>query len=409
MVTSNTPLLIVGTESDNPFAIDVALACGQVTDIADLISLKTFANSEFCPRFIEGDVEDVSAIGQQLAGATVAIVSTMSSVLSRNELALRSLLVARAAKDNGADRVLLVEPDLFFSAQDRGPRPEHGQVEFERDQHDFKKFNGQPFSSRLYAQMLALAGVDGVLTVHNHSASVQRLFSATMPWFFRNLIPTEVYADYIVHSDVTPGLRAGDGLLVCAPDKGARGFVDGIYGALAAEHQVGQLYIAKQRLGERNVTSFIDPASPCSLADVKGKDVVVLDDMVRTGTTIMQCCRLLKEAGAARVVFFVTHFYPSQEVRENLSSPYIDEIITTNTLPPVQNRDLQGRLRKKLTVLKIGRWMAHHVLCMLGKSAKRVHGPLYAVDMSSKNPRFETMVPGAIGHLKCEEGEMVAR
>jgi len=408
MVTGTTPLLIVGTESDNPFAIDVALACGQITDIADLISLKTFANSEFCPRFIEGDVEDVSAIGHQLAGATVAIVSTMSSVLSRNDLALRTLLVTRAAKDNGAERVLLVEPDLFFSAQDRGPRPEHGQVDFERDQRDLKKFNGQPFSSRLYAQMLTLAGVDGVLTVHNHSGSVQRLFSATMPWFFRNLIPTEVYADYIMHSDVTPGLRAGQGLLVCAPDKGARGFVEGIYRELAAEHQVGQLYIAKQRLGERNVTSFIDPDSPCALADVAGRDVVVLDDMVRTGTTIMECCRLLKEAGAARVVFFVTHFYPSQEVRENLNSPFIDEIITTNSLPPVQNRDLQGRLRKKLTVLKIGRWMAHHVLGMLG-CKRNVHGPLYAVDMSSKNPRFETMVPGAVGHLRCDEEEAVAR
>lgn len=407
MVTGTTPLLIVGTESDNPFAIDVALACGQTTDIADLISLKTFANSEFCPRFIDGDAEDVSAIGHQLSGATVAIVSTMSSVLSRNELALRTLLVARAAKDNGAERVLLVEPDLFYSAQDRGPRPEHGQVDFVRDQRDLKKFNGQPFSSRLYAEMLALAGVDGVLTVHNHSVSVQRLFTATMPWCFRNLIPTEVYADYIMHSDVTPRLRAGQGLLVCAPDKGARGFVSEIYRALAAEHQVGQLYIAKQRLGERNVTSFIDPDSPCSLADVNGRDVVVLDDMVRTGTTIMECCRLLKEAGAARVVFFVTHFYPSQEVRENLNSPFIDEIITTNTLPPVQNRDLQGRLRKKLTVLKIGRWMAHHVLGIMG-CKRSVHGPLYTVDMSSKNPRFETMVPGAVGHLKCEEEKAVA-
>jgi len=401
-MTADAPLLIVSTESDNPFAIDVALACGQVTDIADLISLKTFANSEFCPRFIEGDVEDLTAIGQQMAGMTVVIVSTMSSVLTRNELALRTLLVARAAKDNGAAQVLLVEPDLFFSAQDRGPRPDHGALDFERDQRDYKKFNGQPFSSRLYAEMLALAGVDAVLTVHNHSVSVQRLFTETMPWFFDNLIPTEVYADYIIHSDVTPGLRAGDGLLVCAPDKGARGFVAGIHRELSSEHQVGQLYIAKQRLGERNVTSFIDPDSPCALADVAGKDVVVLDDMVRTGTTIMECCRLLKEAGAARVVFFVTHFYPSQEVRENLNSPFIDEIITTNTLPPVQNRDLQGRLRKKLTVLKIGRWTAHHVLDMLG-CAQRVHGPLYAVDMSSKNPRYETMVHGAVGHLRCAE------
>jgi len=399
--------LIVGTESDNPFAIDLAVACGQVTDIADLISLKTFANSEFCPRFIEGDVDDMTTIGHQLAGATVVIVSTMSSVLTRNEIAWRSMIVARAAKDNGAERVVLVEPDLFYSAQDRGPRPEHGQVDFIREAKDYKKFNGQPFSSLLYAQMLALAGIDGVLTVHNHSVSVQRLFTSIMPLFFHNLIPTEVYADYIAHSDVTPSLRAGKGLLICAPDKGARPFTTGIFQHLAAEYPVGHLFIAKQRLGERNVSSFIDPTSPCTLEDVTGRDVVVMDDMVRTGTTVMECCRLLKEAGAARVVFFVTHFYPSQEVRENLNSPYIDEIVTTNSLPPVQNRDLQGRLRKKLTVLKIGRWMACHVLSALGYDPHCVRRPLYVIDMSSKNPRFDTLDAAAIGHLP--ESEIIAR
>jgi ribose-phosphate pyrophosphokinase len=68
----------------------------------------------------------------------------------------------------------------------------------------------------------------------------------------------------------------------------------------------------------------------------------------------------------------------------------------------VQNRDLQGRLRKKLTVLKIGKWTAHHALSLLG-CAQKVRDPLYAVDMSSKNPRFDTMVHGAVGHLRCKE------
>ena len=45
-------LIIVGNASDDPFAIDLAYAIGQNTDIADLISMKTFANGEFCPRFI---------------------------------------------------------------------------------------------------------------------------------------------------------------------------------------------------------------------------------------------------------------------------------------------------------------------------------------------------------------------
>ena len=70
-------VIIVGNTSDDPFAIDVAFTVGQSEDIADLISLKTFANTEFCPRFIN-DEADLSAIGSQLEGKTVVIVSTSS-------------------------------------------------------------------------------------------------------------------------------------------------------------------------------------------------------------------------------------------------------------------------------------------------------------------------------------------
>jgi len=390
-------LLIVGTESDNPFAIDIAVSCGQMTDIADIVSLKTFANSEFCPRFIS-DEGDLHEIGNKLAGASVVIVSTVSSVLSRNELSWRTLLVARAAKDNGAKRVMLVEPNLFFSAQDRGPRPEHGKVDFDRPPQDYKKFDGQPFTSQLYAQMLALAGVDSVLSVHNHSMSVQRLFQATLPGAFYNLNPAPVYVDYLRNSDVTPSLHAGDGLLICAPDKGARSFCQDIHALLGIE-SVGLLFLAKQRLGERSVSSFIDRDSPCTLADVAGKDVVVFDDMVRTGFTVMECARLLKQAGASRVVFFATHFFPSQEGREYLSTPEIDEIVTTNTLPSVLNRDMQGRLRRKFTVLKLEHWVACHILEAMCPHSGISSDPLYSIDMSSKNPRWTTMDRHAVGHL----------
>lgn len=396
---AGTPLLIVGTESDNPFAIDIAVASEQTIEIADILSLKTFANTEFCPRFIN-DEHSTEGIGYKLNDTTVVIVSTTSSTKSRNELAWRTLLIARAAKDNGAQHVVLVEPDLFFSAQDRGPRPEHGEVEFPRDVSDYFKFDGQPFSSRLYAEMLSLAGVDTVLTVHNHSTSVQKLFGNIMPLGFVNLNPASVFADYILHSDVAPSLHSGAGLLVCAPDKGARAFAASIHRVLGCD-SVGQLYIAKQRLGERSVTSFIDPNSPCALNDVAGKDVIVFDDMVRTGTTVKECCRLLKEAGAARVLFFVTHFYPSQEGRENLNTPDLDEIVTTNTLPSVLNRDMQGRLRRKLTVLKVGRWVAWHTLEHLEVDTRCMEGPFYTVDMSSKNPRWESMDRTAVGHFMC--------
>ena len=168
-------VIIVGNSSDDPFAIDLAFGLGQSEDIADLISMKTFANSEFCPRFIS-DEDDLNQIGVRLRDKIVVIVSTSSMTVSRQNLAMRNLLIARAAKENGAAEVVLVEPDLYYSAQDRGPRSELGETLAERDAKDLKKFDGQPFTAKLYAEMLKLAGVDRVLTIHNHSYSVQQMF-----------------------------------------------------------------------------------------------------------------------------------------------------------------------------------------------------------------------------------------
>lgn len=51
---------------------------------------------------------------------------------------MTNLIIARAAKENGAERVILVKPDLFYSAQDRGPSKNRGETSFERDINDIK-------------------------------------------------------------------------------------------------------------------------------------------------------------------------------------------------------------------------------------------------------------------------------
>jgi len=112
-------LLLTGNYSDSPFAIDMAQYLGIREDISDLVSLKTYANSEFCPRYIS-DPDDLENIGTRLKGRTVLIASTSAQGRERNNLAMRNFILARAAKENGAERVILVEPDLFYSAQDRG-------------------------------------------------------------------------------------------------------------------------------------------------------------------------------------------------------------------------------------------------------------------------------------------------
>ena len=95
MTTYPENIVIVGNSSDDPFAIDLAFSMGQAEDIADLISMKVFANSEFCPRFIS-DEHDLSRIGNALDGKVVVIVSTTNRSVTRQNLAMRNLLIARA-------------------------------------------------------------------------------------------------------------------------------------------------------------------------------------------------------------------------------------------------------------------------------------------------------------------------
>jgi ribose-phosphate pyrophosphokinase len=385
-------VIIVGNVSEDPFAIDVGHAFGQSAELSDILSLKNFANGEFCPRFIS-DENDLTQIGQHLAGATVVIVSVNSDAHSRQTLAQRNYLIARGAKDNGAAKVILVEPDLFYSAQDRGPQQHHGHTAHPRDIRDFKKFDGQPFSSLLYAQLLKASGVDAVITVHNHSHSVQEVFRSTFNGDFANLVPSELYAHYLLNSDIVSSADGGRNLVLCAPDKGAVDFVETMQRALGLAH-AGVCKLSKERTGERKVEIQVSEDSPVPLGSLRGKDVVVFDDMVRTGSTIVKACQALREGEPRRVLFCVSHFYSSEEGRENMAASAIDEILTLNTLPTILNRDTQGRLRRKLVVLKIEKWISRYLRTYCGLPQGSLEHSFYAVDMSSKNPRWQPSARG---------------
>jgi ribose-phosphate pyrophosphokinase len=376
-------VIIISNVSDDPFAIDIGHLCGQSEEIADLIALKVYANTEFCPRYIS-DENDLEHIARSLEGKTVVICSAATNH-TRGSLAMRTLVLARAAKDNSARKVILVEPDLFFSAQDRGPGRSAG--EDSRSLQDLKKFDGQAFTAKLYAELLEIAGVDAVITVHNHSQKVQNLFSQTFAGEFYNLIPDELYADYLRSSDLVRPGKEGTNLVLCAPDMGALPFVNRVHDSLGLSH-VARIVMAKERAGERNVKMTVSGLSDVGLEQLAGKDVIVLDDMVRTGSTIVECCKLLREGRPNKICFGVTHFYSSPEARENLSSPYLDEILTLNTIPSILNRDSQGRLRRKMVVLKIEKWVARFLLQYLNEDVAQFGADFYSVDMSSKNPRW---------------------
>jgi ribose-phosphate pyrophosphokinase len=118
--------------------------------------------------------------------------------------------------------------------------------------------------------------------------------------------------------------------------------------------------------------------------------------MVRTGSTIVKACQAIRQGRPRRVLFCVSHFYSSEEGRENMASGAIDEILTLNTMPTILNRDTQGRLRKKLVVLKIEKWIARHLHGYVHMATGTQFKEFYSVDMSSKNPRWQPLALRAV-------------
>ena len=391
--------IIVSNVSDASFALGVGYAHSQKIDISDIIALKTFINNEFCPRFLQDHVTEEN-LGHGLKGKSVYIVSTHSAHHSRDELAMRNYLIASAAKENGANFVALVEPDLFYSAQDRGPRTmDHPQVS---DFASREKFVGQPCSAEIYAQLLRTSGVDSVMTVHNHKPDVMRKIyervnsggnSRGIPSFL-NLDIAPLIANYILRSGLVRLWNYGEHVGFVAPDDGAADFVARVR-ELSGLHNSVIVTFKKTRYGQREVT--VDLSDDVEL--LKGRDIFILDDMVRTGGTIAANISAIAESSRCRpanIFFYSTHATISPEARENLNSPYLNQFITSNTIPSVLNRDDQGRLRKKIVVLKIEKWIANAIRHCLedaqlpdeiyGINSVTQSDDFYEVDLSTKNP-----------------------
>ncbi len=87
-----------------------------------------------------------------------------------------------------------------------------------------------------------------MITVHNHSAKVQKPFSRTFAGGFYNLIPTKVYANYLKSSDMLSTGMDGDNLVLCAPDKGALPFVNLVHESLGYG-KVARIVMEKVRTG----------------------------------------------------------------------------------------------------------------------------------------------------------------
>jgi ribose-phosphate pyrophosphokinase len=229
-----------------------------------------------------------------------------------NHWLMEQLLMIDAMKRASAKRITVVAPFFPYARQD-------------------KKHKGrEPISARLVTDLFKTAGAARLMSVDLHTPQIQGFFDGPVD----HLWALPMLADHIAENFGT------ENLTVVSPDSGRVRVAD-----IWADRLATPLAIVHKRR---------DPDKPNQVqvneivGRVKGRDCLIVDDMIDTGGTILAAAQALKENGAARVIVAATHAVFSDPARERLSDPVIDAVVVTNTLPITPEKQFDS-----LTVLSI--------------------------------------------------------
>ena len=247
-------------------------------------SMIEFSDGEFEPSFDE-----------TVRGADVFLIQ---STTPPSDNLMELLLMIDAAKRASAANIIAVMPYFGYARQDKKGKPR------------------VPIGAKLVSNLLTAAGVDRIMTMDLHADQIQGFFE----------VPVDhLYASELFIEDITSLNLAN--LIIASPDMGGSKRAN----AYAKILNSGVVICYKERkqanvIGEMKI-----------LGDVKGKDVVIIDDMVDTGGTLTKAADLMIESGATSVRAYCTHGILSGTAYDRLDSSNIAELVITNTIPKTHN------------------------------------------------------------------------
>lgn len=233
-------------------------------------------------------------------GADVFVVQPTSPNVHEHLFELLSF--ADCLRRASADRITAVIPYFGYARKDR---KDEGRV---------------PINAKLVANMLTTAGYDRVVTVDLHAAQIQGFFD----------IPVDhLYARPVMIQRVRE-LEATN-IKVVSPDIGGTKLAR----AYAKDLGCDLAIIDKRRIsGEETVIEHI-------IGDVKGHDIVLVDDMVSTGGSIVDAARIVKEKGANKVFLVATHGVLAGNAIERLNNADVEKILFSDTIPLQDGKQLE--------------------------------------------------------------------
>jgi ribose-phosphate pyrophosphokinase len=246
----------------------------------------TYSDGEFQPSYEES-----------IRGTRIFIIGSTNP---GPENLMEMLLMIDAAKRASARHITAVLPYFGWARQDRKDKPR------------------VPIAAKLVAKMLEAAGATRIITMDLHADQIQGFFEKPVDHLFASTI----FLPYV------QGLKL-DNLMIASPDMGGSKRAYAYSKALECD-----VVICYKQRAKANVISHME-----LIGDVKGKNVVLVDDMVDTAGTLTKAADLMMERGALSVRAICTHPILSGNAYENIENSKLQELIVTDSIPLKQKSD----------------------------------------------------------------------
>lgn len=264
------------------------------------------------------DGETWVKVNENIRGNDVFVIQPTNSPASN---IMELLVMLDAVRRASPKRVTAVIPYFGYARQDRKDQPRVA------------------ITAKLMANLISQAGAERILTMDLHSAQIQGFFDIP----FDHLFASPVFVEYVRE-------KMPNDLVVVAPDIGsvkmARAYAQRLNASLAL--------VDKRRTGhdETEVMNLI--------GDVAGKNVVIFDDIISTGSTLVKAAQAIKERGALRIYACITHAVFGKDTMKRIDDSVLEELVVTNTVYHAPDT-----LSPRVRVLSVGN--------LLGEAIRRIH------------------------------------
>lgn len=273
-------------------------------EVAELMGIKV--GKATVSKFSDGEIQ--VNIWESVRNADVFIVQSTCTPVNDNLMEL--LIMIDAMKRASAGSINAVIPYYGYARQDRKAKA--------RD----------PITAKLVANLIMAAGADRVITMDLHANQIQGYFDIPVD----HLLGLPILTEYFLQKKL-------DDVVIVSPDHGSVTRARNM-----AERMNVPIAIVDKRRPEPNKSEIMN-----IIGKIKGKNCILLDDMIDTAGTICNAANALKELGAKDVYACATHAVLSGPAVERIENSVIKELVLLNTLPLPEEKKLE-----KMTLLSVG-------------------------------------------------------